>query len=169
MNIENISSCPYYLITRVSLTITTALKKGFAESGIGEVKPAYLGALMCLWTNESMGETLGKFGHIDGFKINELGRCAGLEPSTMTGLIDRMEKGGLVYRAADPEDRRVMKVHLTDTGWNIREKALAVVDRTIKEVFDGIPEENLEVSKDVLRNVLINSNKVGASWIQTEK
>ena len=71
--------CPYYLITRVSLGATAAMKRGFIEAGIGFVRPAYLGSLMSLWRE-------------DGLKVIDLGRRAGLEPSTMTGLLDRMER-----------------------------------------------------------------------------
>ena len=92
--------CPYYLITRVSLGATAAMKRGFAEAGIGFVRPAYLGSLMSLWRE-------------DGLKVIDLGRRAGLEPSTMTGLLDRMERDGLVERRPDPADRRVLKIFLT--------------------------------------------------------
>jgi hypothetical protein len=42
-------NCPYYLISRVTLVVTSALKEGLASAGVGDVKPAYLGALFALW------------------------------------------------------------------------------------------------------------------------
>ena len=46
----------------------------------------------------------------------DLAECAGVTRATMTGLIDTLERDGLVKREPDPEDRRRMSVHLTDKG-----------------------------------------------------
>ncbi len=168
MPFTTITDCPYYLITRVSLSMTTSLKKGFADRGIEQVKPAYLGVLMCLWAQESLDQSLGKFGYEEGMKTAELGRFAGLEPSTMTGLIDRMEKDGLVLRADDPLDRRVQKVYLTDLGWKVQKTVRAALADTLDEVFNGIPEKNIGTAKDVLLKALLNSNKVSPQWMKKE-
>jgi DNA-binding MarR family transcriptional regulator len=144
MELINPTDCPYYLISRTTLLGTSALKRGFAAAGVERVRPAYIGVLMSLWRE-------------DGLKMIELGRRAGLEPSTMTGLLDRMERDGLLYRSADPEDRRALRVYLTDDGVNIRELALGVLEDTITKIFGGISEEDLDHLKGVLRRVLENS------------
>ena len=46
----------------------------------------------------------------------DLAEMAGVTRATMTGLIDTLEKDGLVWREADPNDRRAMLVHLTESG-----------------------------------------------------
>lgn len=153
------SDCPYYLITRASLSVTSLLKQELANSGIRNVKPAYLGVLMCLWTSDSMDETLGKFGTNDGMRVAELGRCAGLEPSTMTGLVDRMERDGLVYRTNDPLDRRALKVNLTEKGLHVRDLVFNAVVRMLENAFSGIEPDEMEVAKKVLSQVLVNTKK----------
>jgi DNA-binding MarR family transcriptional regulator len=135
--------CPYYLITRVSLGATAAMKRGFAEAGIGFVRPAYLGSLMSLWRE-------------DGLKVIDLGRRAGLEPSTMTGLLDRMERDGLVERRLDPADRRVLKIFLTTTGAGIRETVIGIVDSTLARVLSGVEAGEIDALKILLRKVLVN-------------
>lgn len=140
---SNPKDCPYYLLTRVSLAATSVFKKVFAEAGLTELKPAYIGTLMGLW-NE------------DGLKVIELSRRAGLEPSTMTGLIDRMERDGLVMRVPDPEDRRVMKIFLTDAGRTIQDTLASNVDRVLTQVFSGIDDNDISHLKDTLRKVLSN-------------
>jgi DNA-binding MarR family transcriptional regulator len=135
--------CPYYLITRVSLGATAAMKRGFVEAGIGFVRPAYLGSLMSLWRE-------------DGLKMIDLGRRAGLEPSTMTGLLDRMERDGLVERRSDPADRRVLKIFLTGTGAGIRETVIGIVDGTLAGVLSGVDAGEIETLKGLLRKVLVN-------------
>ena len=138
--------CPYYLISRVSLVVTSALKKGFTEAGVTAVKPAYLGALLTLWRE-------------DGLKVIDLGRKAGLEPSTMTGLLDRMERDALLYREADPSDRRAQRIYLTATGRETKVPVLKVVDEVLAEVFKGIDEKEIRNTKNVLQRVLTNAQE----------
>jgi DNA-binding MarR family transcriptional regulator len=140
---SNPNDCPYYLVTRVSLAATSVFKKVFAEAGLMELKPAYLSTLMSLWIE-------------DGLKVIELGRRAGLEPSTMTGLIDRMERDGLVKRVPDPEDRRVLKIVLTDAGRAIQDTVASNVDRVMSQVLSGIDDTDVTHLKETLRKVLSN-------------
>jgi DNA-binding MarR family transcriptional regulator len=41
-----------------------------------------------------------------------LARHAGLHPATMTGMLDRLEKGGWLARERDPQDRRSVVLHI---------------------------------------------------------
>jgi DNA-binding MarR family transcriptional regulator len=152
---------PYYLVTRASLSMTAGLRKALAASGAERVRPAYLGVLMCLWKKESMDEALAKLGGTGGMKIAELGRCAGLEPSTMTGVIDRMERDGLTLREDDPDDRRAQIVRLTDQGSGVRKEVYAAMDTALREAFGGIGADALGELKRVLRQVLVNTERGG--------
>lgn len=135
--------CIYYLISRVTLTVTASLKKEFVSAGVARVKPAYLGVLISLWRD-------------DGPKVVDLGRSAGLEPSTMTGLLDRMERDGLVFRSADPNDRRVQRIFLTEAGREVRDPIRRVVEKTLEKVFDGISDDDISKTVHFLRRVLAN-------------
>lgn len=46
----------------------------------------------------------------------ELAECLGVEKATLTGLVDRAERRGLVARSPVPGDRRALKVTLTTAG-----------------------------------------------------
>ena len=48
--------------------------------------------------------------------MTELGRLLHLEKSSLTGLVDRVERRGLVVRTSDPSDRRASQVGLTGQG-----------------------------------------------------
>lgn len=139
-------NCPYYLVSRVTLVVTSALKKGLATAGVGDVRPAYLGALFALWKE-------------DGLKVVDLGRRSGLETSTMTGLIDRMERDGLVERRDDENDRRVQRINLTDKGRDVMRPALEAVDDVLATVFEGISPGDLSKTTDVLKRVLANAHE----------
>jgi DNA-binding MarR family transcriptional regulator len=147
MLFNELTDCPYYLVTRVALQVTSALKKGFIEAGVRRVRPAYLGVLMSLWRE-------------DGLKVAALGHQAGLEPSTMTGLLDRMERDGLVARSVDPLDRRAQRISLTQPGHAVKESVETVVEQVMAKVFADIAQPELEQAKRLLRRVLGNLQEV---------
>jgi MarR family transcriptional regulator, organic hydroperoxide resistance regulator len=49
-------------------------------------------------------------------RIGELVAATGQRPSTVTGILDRLERRGLVERGLDPDDRRSFRVALTADG-----------------------------------------------------
>lgn len=63
--------------------------------------------------------------------------------SNITGLVNRLEKRGLVERRADPNDRRVRVLALTDEGRRVRADALAQWDAPPPE-FEGLDAAELE-------------------------
>jgi MarR family transcriptional regulator, organic hydroperoxide resistance regulator len=48
--------------------------------------------------------------------VRELVTATGQRPSTLTGVLDRLERRGLIARTPHPNDRRSVLVHLTPTG-----------------------------------------------------
>ena len=146
MNFPLPPDCPYYLISRATLAVTSHLKKGFINEGVSTIKPAYLGVLLALWDE-------------DGLKANELGKRAGLEPSTMTGLLDRMEKDALVKREPDPNDRRANRIVLTKAGVDVEVASTKVLSDTLDKVFSSISKKDIETTKNVLHTILLNCGK----------
>ncbi len=55
--------------------------------------------------------------------VGDLGASLGLESSTLTPLIKRLEAAGFLSRRRDSEDERVVRVNLTDEGRALRDKA----------------------------------------------
>ncbi len=58
-----------------------------------------------------------------GLALGDLSRKMYLHPSTVTGVIDRLESKGYVVRDRDSADRRVVKVSLTRAGRDLVAKA----------------------------------------------
>jgi len=48
-----------------------------------------------------------------GLRQSELSRSLGVEPPTVTRMVRRMERGGLLERHSDPDDSRVVRIHPT--------------------------------------------------------
>ena len=59
---------------------------------------------------------LACFGGADAIPLRELVRATGQRPSTLTGVLDRLERRGLLGRAPQPGDRRALQVSLTADG-----------------------------------------------------
>ena len=57
--------------------------------------------------------------HHAGLALGDLSRKMYLHPSTVTGVIDRLESKGYVVRDRDSADRRVVKVNLTRAGQDL--------------------------------------------------
>lgn len=65
----------------------------------------------------------------EGLKMNELSRHLMVTGGNVTGIVDPLEKDGLVERADDPADRRAFRVRLTRSG----KKAFAEMARAHEE------------------------------------
>ena len=69
-----------------------------------------------------------------GMPTSMLGQRISVSGPSMTGLIDRLEKQGLVTRERDGDDRRLVLVRLTDAG----HVAVRVLDAHITERLRGV-------------------------------
>jgi DNA-binding MarR family transcriptional regulator len=75
------------------------------------------------------------------------------DSSNVTGLVNRLEKRGLVERRADPRDRRVRVIALTDAGRRIRGEALARWDSCPAALADLGPAELAQLDRALDRIV----------------
>lgn len=73
----------------------------------------------------------------------ELGRHLGLDKSSMTGLVSRAEKRGLVLRAPSPRDGRAVLVSLTPLGRRLTEQCAAEVTRRVMALTDRLTAAQL--------------------------
>ena len=57
--------------------------------------------------------------------VRELVAATGQRPSTLTGVLDRLERRGLVERRPNPADRRSIAIHLTAEGHTVADAVAA--------------------------------------------
>ena len=86
-----------------------------------------------------------------------IGKYTGMEKSSLTRMVDDLEKKGIVFRKTDPEDRRKVLVSLTDKGLEcynyfneIADELLGLVDE--KDLEDYV--QSLETMVMILRKVV---------------
>ncbi|MBI2566681.1 MAG: MarR family transcriptional regulator [Candidatus Schekmanbacteria bacterium] len=140
------TDCPYYLMTRASLAATSELKRALAAADLAVVRPAYLGVLFCLAKE-------------DGQRVVDLGRGAGLEPSTMTGLLDRMERDELIERRPDEEDRRALRIFLTERSRQALPQIAEARDSLLAKLLAGVSPVELIAARRTLAAVLENASR----------
>ena len=99
-------------------------------------------------------------GDEDGLPLSELGKRCGLESSTMTPLVDELERRGLAQRLRSPEDRRVVQLYLTEKGHALEPRLRELVWRLQEVAVTGIPETEIEIMRSVLERIVKNLEKL---------
>ncbi|TDX86225.1 MarR family winged helix-turn-helix transcriptional regulator [Epilithonimonas xixisoli] len=79
---------------------------------IGLTYPQYI-AMMALWEK-------------DDLTVNQVGELLQLDNGTLTPLLKRLESKNLLTRKRSKEDERVVKIHLTENGKKLKEKATCI-------------------------------------------
>lgn len=79
--------------------------------------------------------------------------------STVTNLIQLMEKKGFVRRESVRQDARLKKVILTEKGIECQESFEGVVEHIEEELAEGISEEELHIFYKVLDQIRQNAKK----------
>ncbi len=70
----------------------------------------------------------------DGAKFKDLAKMVGIDGSTLTGILDRMERGGFVERRDDPEDRRSLLVCLTEKSKQLGPRMVELAEKLDEEI-----------------------------------
>lgn len=79
--------------------------------------------------------------------IGELSSKMYIANSTMTDLVDRMEKSELVQRVRSTNDRRVVQVHLLDKGRDIIDQVIRARQQYLQDVLSKFDTEEIKTIK----------------------
>lgn len=71
-------------------------------------------------------------------KMSELTNFLGLDKSTVSGLVDRAEKRGLLQRAPNPRDGRGVDVFLAPSGMRLAERGVAQVAQSLSPMTSAL-------------------------------
>ncbi|MFJ9626861.1 MarR family winged helix-turn-helix transcriptional regulator [Streptomyces sp. NPDC101175] len=74
--------------------------------------------------------------------MNQLGRHLGLDKSSVTGLVDRAQRRGLVTRKPSAVDRRSFQVSITDAGRELATRVAARFAERIEACAAPLPESD---------------------------
>jgi DNA-binding MarR family transcriptional regulator len=131
-----------YIMGRAARSLGTRLNRNFQESGY-DVTCEQWGVLVNLW-------------HKNGQTQQELAGMTCKDKTSMTRLIDGLEKRKIVVRTPDKVDRRQKHICLTDKGKAFQQELLKIVQKTLAEAQADIDSHDMEVCKKILRRVYEN-------------
>ena len=87
--------------------------------------------------------------------MNELARFLGLDKSSVTGLVDRAERRGLVTRVPSTTDRRAVLVSLTDEGRSFVSQAAAAFETDVSALLSRLPPRERETLARIVSRLLV--------------
>jgi len=83
-----------------------------------------------------------------GLRLTDLSERLLVRPPSVTGIVDRLERAGLVSRDGSPTDLRAKQVALTDKGRELVERVLAVHEDQMDTVMGSLtPEEQTDLHR----------------------
>jgi MarR family transcriptional regulator, organic hydroperoxide resistance regulator len=85
--------------------------------------------------------------------MNQLAAKCDCDPSTLTGVVDRLEARGYVERRPSPVDRRVKLLAVTDAGASVRERVFDVAYEP-HPAFAALSAADQRALRDILRRAL---------------
>ncbi len=90
----------------------------------------------------------------DEISSGNLGNRVQLDSATLTGIIDRLDKAGLVERRNHPNDRRAILICLTDQGKKIGNKIRKLIKNANRAFLSNLTDEEEIIFRALLRKVL---------------
>ena len=119
---------------------------GFLISQIKQIQGRIFGRLLTAAGIDEFNGAQGRILYVlweDNLPIVELARRTGLAKTTLTGMLDRMEKLGHIVRCYDPGDRRQIRIRLTDSARGLEHKYEEVSDEMSRLFYKGFTDEEI--------------------------
>lgn len=135
-----LTKCINYLLTTAQHTVSQSLNVKLSDY---DITPSQYAVLRCLWEKEDMTP-------------KQISERLFLENSTISGVLDRMQKKGLVERLVNPEDRREIRVTVTEKGKELEQPIQEIIEEVNHTVLKGFSEEEIAFLKESLRKIANN-------------
>jgi DNA-binding MarR family transcriptional regulator len=90
-------------------------------------------------------------GRCPGTSAGQLAEILQLHPSTLTGVLRRLEERGLVERSRGERDRREAHLRLTAAGRAIDRRHAGTVEAAVRRVMSELEPRKIETAAEVLR------------------
>jgi DNA-binding MarR family transcriptional regulator len=92
----------------------------------------------------------------DGLTHSHITEHLGLQPPTVTRMLQRMEGSGLIKRSPDLSDSRVLRVSLTQKGRDIRQPIEDIWQRVEEQMLAGFSVEEKIIFRRLLMQIQQN-------------
>lgn len=102
----------------------------------------------------------------DGLPLGEITQRLHLGKSGLSGLVDRMEKSGLVCRAPNERDRRSVALYLLPQGRALADRSAPITKAINKQLLEPFSADEQETIARFLDHITHNSQAVVASNVR---
>lgn len=106
--------------------------------------------------NGAQGRILYVLWQEDGVPIKTIAERCGLAITSLTTMLERMEKSGLIIRQQDSGDKRKTLIFLTDKAKALKEDYDAVSDRMSTIFYQGFTEEEIRNFEEHQERIRLN-------------
>jgi DNA-binding MarR family transcriptional regulator len=134
---EDFTGFVCYALKSTMKRVERHIIKGLDEFGVNMAQSF---VLFCLLDN-------------DGSTLSEIGIRAQIENSSLTTMVDKLERDGLVERRLSAQDRRVIRLYLTEKGRDMGQEILSIG----QELNNKFTSELGDISGDFMKGLLIIS------------
>lgn len=131
------NQCINYLLTTAQHNIFQEFSNRLAPF---DITPVQYGVLNCIWKENATSP-------------KQIAELLMLENSTVSGVLERMEKKMLLVRTISKEDRRYIQVELTKRGKMLEKDILQVAETFNQDVFSTISKKESDILKELLKNL----------------
>lgn len=105
-----------------------------------DITPQQFGLLAFLWQK-------------DGLSQSELSHKTQIDRTTIGGLIDRLEKLGLLKRCPHPEDRRAYRICLTERGKMLEDELCALATEVTRRYLSPLTPGEQDTFRTILKKI----------------
>ena len=89
-------------------------------------------------------------GRSPGMAAGELASLMHLDPSTVTGILRRLEDGRMIARRTDPADARRSRLTLTQRGRSIDRRSAGTIEAAVRRTLASMPAHQVEAASRLL-------------------
>jgi DNA-binding MarR family transcriptional regulator len=132
-----------FLVAKIHQVSGRIFSRILKKYGADEINPAQGRILFVLWSK-------------DEIPISELARKTMLSKSTLTSMLDRLEKAGYIIRVQSKEDRRIILIKRTEKDKNLETIYTRVSDEMASLFYNGFASTEIDDFEKYLKRILDN-------------
>ncbi|TAL27356.1 MAG: MarR family transcriptional regulator [Nitrospirae bacterium] len=132
-----------FLIAKIHTLSERVLAKILKKYCLTDINPAQGRIFFALWQG-------------DGISIRELAQKTSLEKSTLTSMLDRLEKNGFVARVPSKEDRRKILIKLTEKDRKLENVYTRICEEKMQLFYKGFTKKEIDKVESFLMRILGN-------------
>jgi MarR family transcriptional regulator for hemolysin len=152
---EEIDGSFGFLVHDIARQMTSVMDKRLSKHGLTR---SHWRAVLYIWRTPGISQT-------------ELSEILDVSRMGVTGLLDRMERKGLVLRKDDPSDRRMKRIYLTDSTQELIPMMTQLGGETMDDFLTSFSKKDREALMNLLLRVKLNGSdllKAGDSGDERE-